>query len=97
MAEYCENGFFFTDSIMEDGYYLISLFIFDFVFQLVQVPFLTILEIAGVTMRTTTMAVALTVVTVVDLMSRLLIAQSVNAWEKILLAKLLLDLFVPAQ
>ena len=97
MAEYCENGFFFTDSIMEDGYYLISLFIFDFVFQLVQVPFLTILEIAGVTMRTTTMAVALTVVTVVDLMSRLLIAQSANVWEKILQAKLLLDLFVPAQ
>jgi hypothetical protein len=36
-------------------------------------------------------------VTVVDLMSRLLIAQSVNAWEKILQAKLHLELFVPAQ
>ena len=70
---------------------------FDFVFQLVQVPFLTTLEMAGVTMRTTTMAVALMVVTVVDLMSRLLFAQSVNAWEKILQAKLLLDLFVLVQ
>ena len=42
------------------------------------------------------LAVGLMVVTVVDLMSRLLIAQSANVWEKILQAKLLLDLFVPA-
>ena len=42
------------------------------------------------------LVVALMGVTVVDLMSRLLIALSANAWEKILLAKLLLDLFVPA-
>ena len=40
--------------------------------------------------------VALMAVTAVDLMSRLLIAQSANAWEKILQAKLHLDLFVPA-
>ena len=51
----------------------------------------------GVMMRTTMLVVALMGVTVVDLMSRLLIAQSVNAWEKIVLAKLLLDLFVLAQ
>ena len=70
---------------------------FDFVFQLVQVPFLTILEMAGVTMRTTTMAVALMVVTVVDLMSRLLTAPNANAWEKISQAQLYRDLFVPAQ
>ena len=50
----------------------------------------------GVRMRTTMLVVALMGVTVVDLMSRLLFAQSVNVWEKILLAKLLLDLFVPA-
>ena len=97
MAEYCENGFFFTDSIMEDGYYLISLFIFDFVFQLVQVLFLIGLVMVIVMMRTTMLVVALMGVTVVDLMSRLLFAQSVNAWEKILQAKLLLDLLVPAQ
>ena len=97
MAEYCENGFFFTDSIMEDGYYLISLFIFDFVFQLVQVLFLIGLVMVIVMMRTTMLVVALMGVTVVDLMSRLLIAQSANVWEKILLAKLLLDHFVPAQ
>ena len=50
------------------------------------------------TMRTTMLDVALMGVTVVDLMSRLLIAQSVslNVWEKILQAKLHLDLFVPA-
>jgi hypothetical protein len=71
--------------------------VFDFVFQLVQVPFLTILEMAGVTMRTTTMAVALMVVTVVDLMSRLHTALNVNAWEKISRAHLHQDLFVPAQ
>ena len=40
-------------------------------------------EIVIVTMRPIMMAVALMVVTVVDLMSRLLSAQSVNAWEKI--------------
>ena len=89
--------FFFTDSIMEHGYYLISLFIFDFVFQLVQVLLLIGLVMVGVKMRTTMLVVALMGVTVVDLMSRLLIAQSANVWEKILLAKLLLDLFVPAQ
>jgi hypothetical protein len=72
------------------------LFIFDFVFQLVQVPFLTTLEMVFVMMRTTMLFVVLMGMTVVDLMSRLLFAQSVNAWEKILLAKLLLDLFVPA-
>ena len=97
MAEYCENGFFVTDSIMEDGYYLISLFIFDLVFQLVQVLLLIGLVMVGVKMRTTMLVVALMGVTVVDLMSRLLIAQSANVWEKILLAKLLLDHFVPAQ
>ena len=48
-------------------------------------------------MRPIMLAVALMVVTVVDLMSRLLLAQIANVWEKILLAKLLLDLFVPAQ
>ena len=50
-----------------------------------------------VMMRTTMLDVPLMGVTVVDLMSRLLIAQIANVWEKILLAKLLLDLFVPAQ
>jgi hypothetical protein len=50
----------------------------------------------GVRMRTTMLDVALMEVTVVDLMSRLLIVQSVNAWEKILQAKLLLDHFVLA-
>ena len=78
------------------GYYFISLFIFDLVFQLVQALFLKRLVLVGVMMRTTTLVVALMGVTVVDLMSRLLIAQSANVWEKILLAKLLLDLFVPA-
>ena len=43
------------------------------------------------------LAVALLVVTVVDLMSRLLTAPNVNAWEKISQAPLQLDLFVPAQ
>ena len=57
---------------------LISLFIFDFVFQLVQVQFLIELVLVGVRMRTTMLDVALMGVTVVDLMSRLLIAQSVN-------------------
>ena len=70
---------------------------FDFVFQLVQVPFLNLLEMAGVTMRTTTMAVALMVVTVVDLMSRLNTALNVNAWEKISPAQLHQGHFVPAQ
>ena len=68
----------------------------DFVFQLVQVPFLTTLEMAGVTMRTTTMAVALMVVTVVDLMSRLLTAPNANAWEKISPVQLHQGHFVPA-
>ena len=70
---------------------------FDFVFQLVQVPFLTTLEMGIVTMRTTIMAVALMAVTVVDLLSRLCTAQHVNAWEKISQAHLLQDLFVLAQ
>ena len=48
-------------------------------------------------MRTTMLNAALMEVTAVDLMSKLLIAQSVNAWEKISQAKLLLDLFVHAQ
>ena len=76
---------------------LLSLFIFDFVFQLVQVLLLIGLEMAGVRMRKTMLDVALMGVTVVDLMSRLLIAQSANVWEEILLAKLLLDHFVPVQ
>ena len=76
---------------------LISLFIFDFVFQLVQVLLLIGLVRVIVMMRTTMLVVVLMGVTVVDLMSRLLIAQSANVWEKILLAKLLLDHFVPAQ
>ena len=42
-------------------------------------------------------AVALMVVTVVDLMSRLHTALNVNAWEKISQAQLHLDFFVPAQ
>ena len=77
-------------------YSLISLFIFDFVFQLVQALFLIRLALDIVMMRTTMLVVVLMGVTVVDLMSRLLIAQSVNVWEKILQAKLHLDLFVPA-
>jgi hypothetical protein len=72
--------------------------VYDFVFQqLVQVLFLIGLVMVIVMMRTTMLVVALMGVTVVDLMSRLLIAQSANVWEKILLAKLLLDHFVPAQ
>ena len=49
------------------------------------------------TMETIMMAVALMVVTVVDLMSLLLTAPIVNAWEKISQAQLHRDLFVPAQ
>ena len=79
------------------GYYPISLFIFDFVFQLVLVILLILLVMVIVMMRTTMLVVALMGVTVVDLMSRLLFAQSANVWEKILQAKLLLDLFVPVQ
>jgi hypothetical protein len=41
---------------------------FDFVFQLVQVTFLTTLEMVIVTMRTIMMTVALMAVTVVELM-----------------------------
>ena len=70
---------------------------FDFVFQLVQVPFLTTLEMGFVMMRTTMMAVALMGVTVVDLMSRLHTAPNVNAWEKISRAHLHQDLFVLVQ
>ena len=71
MADYCET-------VREHGYYLISLFIFDFIFQLVQALFLIRLALDIVMMRTTMLAVALMGVTVVDLMSRLLIAQSAN-------------------
>jgi hypothetical protein len=56
---------------------------FHFVFQPVQVTFLTTLEMVIVRMSTTIMAVALTAVTVVDLMSLMLTASNVNAWEKI--------------
>ena len=70
---------------------------FDFVFQLVQVTFLTTLEMGIVRMRTIMMAVALMVVTVVDLMSRLLTAPNANAWEKISQAQLHQGHFVPAQ
>ena len=70
---------------------------FEFVFQLVQVTFLTTLEMVIVRMSTTMMAVALTAVTVVDLMSLLLTVSNVNVWEKILQAQLYRDLFVPAQ
>ena len=45
--------------------------------------YLTTLEMVIVMMRTIMMAVALMVVTVVDLMSSLNTAQHVNAWEKI--------------
>ena len=60
------------------GYYLISLFIFDFVFQLVQVLLLIGLVMVFVKMRTIMLVVGLMGVTVVDLMSRLLFAQSAN-------------------
>ena len=70
---------------------------FDFVFQLVQVLTFIILEMVGVLMRTTMLAVALMVETVVDLMSRLITARNANAWEKISQAHLHQDLFVPAQ
>ena len=62
-----------------------------------KVPTLIGLEMVGVMMRLIMLVVDLMGVTVVDLMSRLLFAQSANVWEKILQAKLLLDLFVPAQ
>ena len=65
------------------GYYFISLFIFYLVFQLVQVQLLIGLVMVPVTMRPIMLVVALMGVTVVDLMSRLLIAQSANVWEKI--------------
>ena len=55
------------------------------------------LVLVGVRMKTIMLDVALMVVTVVDLMSRLLTAPNVNAWEKISLADLHQDLFVPAQ
>jgi hypothetical protein len=70
---------------------------FDFVFQLVKVQTLIGVEIVIVTMRPIMMAVALMVVTVVDLMSRLHTAQNVNAWEKISRAHLHQELFVLAQ
>ena len=65
------------------GYHLISLFIFGFIFQLVQALFHIRLALDFVMMRTTMLVVALMEVTVVDLMSILLIAQSANVWEKI--------------
>ena len=70
---------------------------FDFVFQLVKAQTLIGVEIVGVMMRPIMLAVALMVVTVVDLMSRLLTAPNVNAWEKISPAHLHRDLFVSAQ
>ena len=87
----------FSPPRREHGYHLISLFIFDFVFQLVKVQTLIGLAMVFVAMRPIMLVVALMGVTVVDLMSRPLFAQSVNVWEKILLAKLLLDHFVPVQ
>ena len=70
---------------------------FDFVFQLVKVQTLFGVEMVGVMMRPILLAVALMVVTVVDLMSSLKTAQNVNAWEKISQAQFHQDLFVPAQ
>jgi hypothetical protein len=70
---------------------------FDFVFQLVKVQTLIGVEMVGVMMRPIMLAVALMVVTVVDLMSALHTAPHVNAWEKISQAHLHQDLFVPAQ
>jgi hypothetical protein len=61
------------------------------------VAYLTTLEMVIVMMRTIMMAVALMVVTVVDLMSLLFTATNVNAWEKISQAQLYRDLFVLAQ
>ena len=77
---------FCIDTTREHGYFLISLFTFDSVFQLVQVLLLIGLVMVIVKMRTTMLVVALMGVTVVDLMSRLLFAQIANVWGKILLA-----------
>jgi hypothetical protein len=71
--------------------------VFDFVFQLVKAQTLIGVEIVGVMMRPIMLAVALMVVTVVDLMSRLNTALNVNAWEKISPAQLHQGHFVPAQ
>ena len=79
------------------GYSLTVLLIFDCVIQLVKVPTLIGLEMVGVMMRLIMLVVDLMGVTVVDLMSRLHTARNVNAWEKISLADLHQDLFVPAQ
>ena len=73
------------------------MFIFEFIFQLVQALFLIRLVLVIVRMRITMLDVGLMVVTVVDLMSRLNTAPVVNAWEKLSPAHLHLDLFVPAQ
>ena len=70
---------------------------FDFVFQLVKTQTLIGVEIVGVMMRPIMLAVALMVVTVVDLMLRLLTAPNATAWEKTSQAQLHQDLFVPAQ
>ena len=61
----------------------LSLFISESVLQLVQVQTLSGLVMVIVKMTTTMLVVALMVVTVVDLMLRLLSAQIVNVWEKI--------------
>ena len=61
----------------------LSLFFSESVLQLVQVQPLSGLVMVIVKMRTTMLVVALMVVTVVDLMLRLLSAQIVNVWEKI--------------
>ena len=61
----------------------LSLFISESVLQLVQVQPLSGLVMVIVKMRRTMLVVALMVVTVVDLMLRLLSAQIVNVWEKI--------------
>ena len=61
----------------------LSLFISESVLQLVQVQPLSGLVMVIVKMRKTMLVVALMVVTVVDLMLRLLSAQIVNVWEKI--------------
>ena len=60
-----------------------TLVAFDYLFQPVQVLFLNLLAMVGVTMRTTMLIVAMMVVIVVDPMSGFNTAQNANAWEKI--------------
>ena len=69
--------------IFKIGSSSLSLFISESVLQLVQVQPLSGLVMVIVKMRKTMLVVALMVVTVVDLMLRLLSAQIVNVWEKI--------------